>query len=1292
MADDTFEPLDLAANDEYQAQVGKANSQPDASSAEHQADIALAVELYLVEYSSKGGYTLDDFRPYQQQIQDIITGDLRPEDAGSVATALDLLLNGNAQHSPDIPSKTSGVVAEPVHLGTGQFILSATDFVVAGAGIDLVFSRTYKSKAFYFGPLGASWDHACNLWLRDNGTSVTVTTGALLPIRYMLHQFFPFYVAIGDDSIVVATLDGAFEQRAADGRTVRFEQVGDADGTIYRVVRVADRFDNELLFAYDSQNRLETVRVNHPSRLVTFSYDQLSRIQSITLFPVTYETQAGAQLIQRRWTYVYNDFSDLIAVTGPATDEFPSGRTTQYAYSSSASSAERQHDLQTITDPNGHTFLENEFGTARGTVAYGKVVRQRVGSGVFMFDYAQVNANPAWDLSDVDRPASCATVVQRDGHPVRYVLNSMGNILASQETILGAGERKVVRRYAYDADGRLVATLTPEGRVTQTYYGREDFYRRQTSAGDESLPVWQDPHLSAAEHARFANILAGVQRSSLLTLTGLLDNLSIYGGVFPDVLTVTPDDIIVKFTYESTFQQRATISDPRYTASADPAALESQDPNSAYSKHLTVTAFNAKPGATPRSITYPDTTYPTPLPDGTTGVKAARKTFDAYEANGSLLQWTEPEGNVMSNSYVPPSSAWPTSQGFLAASTVGLGELDLVTAYNVNEAGQLIAVTDPIGNKTEYVIDAVSLRRKAIPAIAGYGVDYSYDGNGQVLSRATPIIDPDGTPVPGSPEIASFAYNEELSVVQSAIGDSSGTVRRKSQRIYDASNRLIRMVKPRGNSTCYEYDARSLLKQVSIACCEREAATTAFRHDLDEIAVGLTDPRGHVTSTKLDALARPVERVDALGNLQRTDYDKLNNPLIQWRFAARTLGTYSLLRRTEYVYDERGQLIRIRKAFFKDSISTTDPWRGPDTEFLAAVQAGQVEWYDTLIFRDGNLRVFRVMDALGDASTAEYDAADRQIATTDPMGNVARTTYDSAGNVIRQDRCLVDSSGLTRAVISSAYEYDELNRLQAAIDGAGNRATYGLDSRGLVRTVTDPLGHLTTYGYNVFRDLVSTTQELLTPGGPVIDLTTTSSFDPNGNIVGITDPSGNTTRIDYDLLDRPIRIVNPDDTVRTFAYDRSSNLIGVVDEEGVATLEFYDDLDQLTGVVIQSLGPSPVSAEQSAQFSYDGAGTMTAHANSFLSVTRNCDSLGRCYEERLTFGPPLQVAASPLTLTRQFDGVSNRIALDYPSGQALVYSFDQGNQLLQLKSIANATGYPGDPAALPIRSILQRQR
>ncbi len=735
------------------------------------------------------------------------------------------------------------------------------------------------------------------------------------------------------------------------------------------------------------------------------------------------------------------------------------------------------------------------------------------------------------------------------------------------------------------------------------------------------------------------------------------------------------------------------VSDPRYTTSADPASPESSDPTSPYSAHLTVAIFNGDAAATLRAIAYPYTTYPAALPSGAKGISGAELSFDAYDRNGRILQYTLPEGNTVGFSYFHGSPAQPTIDGFLASRTAGVGALNLVTRLSVNEAGQIIGLTDPRGYFTGFGIDADSLVRTVTLPVAGYAIAFTYDGNDQTTSLRAAIINPDGSIGSGSPEIATFAYNSEMSRTLTSFGDSSATPPRQRRSIYDLANCLIRLVLPRGNSICYEYEERLLLKREARACCAHEAATTAYGYDLDGLQVSVTDPRGGVTSSTLDAFGRVIGITDPLGNLQRIVYDKLGNAVVRCWFGAASNGTFPLLRRTEGTWDERNQLTRERKALFTAAINVADPWATLDWEFNAAVAAGIVQFHDTLVYRDGNRRVFRVVDANGNATTMEYDAADRCYKTTDPTGSYDVVAYDSAGNVARLDRYCVDAAAVVRAVISTLYEYDTLNRLIAVTDGAGNCMTRGLDSRGLLRDQTDALGHTIEWTYNGFRDRITETVTLLRPGGASPDkLTTAWSYDPNSNITSVADAAGNVTAMQYDLLDRLVQVTNPDGTSRSTHYDRSGNRIQRTDEDGVVLNQTFDACNRLLTIAVQQVAALPASAEQMAAFTYDGVGALVAHENAFVKTVRNIDSAGRCYLETLTFGPPLNALQSPLTVGRQFDAVSNLTQLSYPSGQAVRYGYDAGNRLVDIDSTANANAYPGDPAAPTSRRVVQKTR
>ncbi len=1218
--------------------------------------------------------------------------------AGSdvIEDAFAAVANYSTQATGQSQQTAAATTADPVNLATGQFVHSVSDFTVLGAGMDFGFSRTYMSGVLYQGPLGANWDHSANLWLRVNSDqTLTVMTGQLRPLSFVQQQYFGYYIATGCDDVIVPNGTSQFTQTSPSGTTTIYQSQA-ADGVLYQATSITDRYGNYLAFTYASTDNgylLQQVQVNTAQRVVEFHYDSQGRISTIQLFPVTFPAEYVPPDVSptatRTWTYTLDDFGDLVAVTGPVTDDFPSGCTQQYCYSTPSSYAVRPHDLLTIIDPNGDAYIENAYGNDVGTVAYGRVVSQRVGEGVYDFGWTTVIQDPSWNYSDEDCPTSAVTVKQRNGHPVSYVLSALGNVLLSRETVsTAAGLQTVVWRYAYDSDGRQIGRLSPEGRMTQTYFGRAYYY--DINYGTIAPPsTSEDQNLTQAIYATFANVLATVQRGTLFAFSQLSDDLAIYGDIFPPAKSPNAlggVDIVVKYQYEPVFQQRSMSSDPRYTNSADPNAAES----AAYGQHLTSVTFSDMTGLTaiPVAVTYPTTTYPTPLPDGSTGVVAATLTFDVYDANGRLTQFTDPAGNVTGQSYYAGPS---TREGFLASKTVGLGTLNLVTNYSVNEAGQVVSVTDPLGNVTQYLVDARGVVRATSFPIAGYVVTSSYDGNAQVISTLTAIINPDGSVTAGSPDVWMCAYNSELQPLTTSVGDSSGAPLRQTSRVYDAAGSLIRLELPRGNSICYEYDERLLLTAVHRGCCSPEAATTTYTYDLDGNRIGSTDPRGYSTKQQLDAFGRPIAITDSVGTLQRIDYDQLGNATVQ-RWFDKSSGAYALLRRNEFAYDERGKLKHVQQAMFAAPIPTADPWGAPDTQYQIALGAGRVEVYDTLTYLDADQRPFRLVDANGNVSTITYDPANRRTSLLSAGGSYEAYVYDPAGNVTRRDHCCADSTGTLRAVISTGFQYDALNRLCITTDGAGNSVTLGVDSRGLLRTRTDALGHLTQWGYSPYRERWSETHVLLQGGrAPPIGLTTRFAYDANSNLVKLTDPLGNATTFDYDALDRPSRATNSDGTSRSTSYDRSGNPIKRVDEDGVVVTQSFDPANRLTAISVTPNAMVPAAAEVSASFSYDGLGNLIAHQNAFASVTRDCDSLGRCYEESFVYSGPLGGVPSPLVIKRVFDGLSNAMQLGYPSGQVLKQSYNADNRLIEIESLGKSNPYPGDAASPASQVLLQKQ-
>lgn len=87
------------------------------------------------------------------------------------------VINTNNQVVYSNPVSTS-TVGDPVSLPTGEFTYSNTLIHANGDGIDYDFALSYKSQAYSNGPIGISWDHSYNIFLRENiDDSVTYFDG-----------------------------------------------------------------------------------------------------------------------------------------------------------------------------------------------------------------------------------------------------------------------------------------------------------------------------------------------------------------------------------------------------------------------------------------------------------------------------------------------------------------------------------------------------------------------------------------------------------------------------------------------------------------------------------------------------------------------------------------------------------------------------------------------------------------------------------------------------------------------------------------------------------------------------------------------------------------------------------------------------------------------------------------------------------------------------------------------------------------------------------------------------------
>jgi YD repeat-containing protein len=124
---------------------------------------------------------------------------------------------------------------------------------------------------------------------------------------------------------------------------------------------------------------------------------------------------------------------------------------------------------------------------------------------------------------------------------------------------------------------------------------------------------------------------------------------------------------------------------------------------------------------------------------------------------------------------------------------------------------------------------------------------------------------------------------------------------------------------------------------------------------------------------------------------------------------------------------------------------------------------------------------------------------------------------------------------------------------------------FDYNAAGQLRSVTDPLGHTTSYAYDGFGRLVTITNA----NGAVQENLT---YDSSDRVATRTDSEGRVLVYSYDNLDRVTRITYPDGTTTDYKYDRL-DLESIRDRLGHVTTFTHDANRGRTGVRAKAVIP-----------------------------------------------------------------------------------------------------------------------
>ncbi|HEY7642943.1 MAG TPA: RHS repeat-associated core domain-containing protein [Steroidobacteraceae bacterium] len=439
---------------------------------------------------------------------------------------------------------------------------------------------------------------------------------------------------------------------------------------------------------------------------------------------------------------------------------------------------------------------------------------------------------------------------------------------------------------------------------------------------------------------------------------------------------------------------------------------------------------------------------------------------------------------------------------------------------------------------------------------------------------------------------------------------------------YDSNANVASKADFNGNKTCYAYDTSRNLETVR----------------LEGLASGLSCPsnlasytptsgtRQRKTSTQWHSTYRLPTQIDEPGKRTTFTHDTSGNVLTKTVLDTTT----SESRTWTYTYNSFGQVLTAN---------------GPRTD-VSDVTA--YTYYScTTGYECGQLHT--VTNALGHVTTYNtYNAHGQPLTITDPNGLVTTLTYDLRQRLTsrtvgsEQTTFTYWPTGLLKKTTLPdgsflEYTYDGAHRLTEIEDSEGNRIVYTLDNMGnrTAENFYDPSNALTQTRTRVFNTLNQLWKEIGAAGTSAV--TTTFSYDDNGNQTGIAAPLSRNTSQDCDELNRLTQVTDPLSGVTQYGYNALDQLISVTDPRSKVTSNSYNALGDLT----QHVSPD--------------TGTTTNTYDSGGNVATSTDARSK-------------------TGTYAYDALNRVTSLTY-SDQTISYTYDGGtNQKGRLTQVSDASG------------------
>lgn len=564
--------------------------------------------------------------------------------------------------------------------------------------------------------------------------------------------------------------------------------------------------------------------------------------------------------------------------------------------------------------------------------------------------------------------------------------------------------------------------------------------------------------------------------------------------------------------------------------------------------------------------------------------------FTQYNADGHLLQKTDPNGLITRYTYDPRGRVTQIIQqpvnGAARTSTFGY-----------TPSGQLAQAGLPDGRSLTYSYDDAQELTQVTDNL-GDTVSYAYDTRGN--QTQTSLIDADGSLIRKIDEV--YDLRNHLSTI-----NNGGSV---TQLVADALGNLVQSTDPNNNpATTHNYDPLNHLIQTVDAL----GGVTAYHYDPDDHITQVQTPNGATTQYQYDDFGDVLSEVSPDRGTTTYGYDLAGNRISKTDARGVT---------ARYQYDALNRLTAIRYSAVPATPSHSADRHDRDRDNQDQTSSPDI----TLIYDSGSQcsngvgRLCQVQDQSG-TTTYAYDA----------FGNVLTDTHADT------------NQGRSASPSTIRYQYDAGNRVLAisypGVDHSGRTVNYTRDGLGRVLSITATVdgktqtiisdrhyradGQLTgqTFGNGLTDQREYTLQGQLSHWvleGRAANDDYLYNFDANGNRIGLQTtlsrlvkqtPHQTTaqTTDQYDALDRLIdetwansnpKRSTPTSAHTAYTYDANGNRLTSLESSGTAQAYSYTpQSNRLTAVGWQSVkldAAGNTLDDGKYQYRYDAAGRLAS--------------------------------------------------------------------------------------------------